>query len=236
MAGFFHAQGTKGQEVIPEHVTTKYASAVKGAARDVYKAYGHIYGKRVLVAEAWGIAAARWDTWERTLPSPVGYARTDIRYRLLSWCRGNAEAEGFVRVRVPGGKQVMRRQEYLAYHPDFFVRAIVESTIGIPEAAYADNAEGLDSPCPYQLPTDWPVMTYRQVLKFGAVLYRDHLELCADFQRLAQEPRPEKRSAERWARTMELKRAGLRLKWARELAAARYEVLYGRKPPRELVA
>ena len=54
---------------IPEPVTAKYESAVKGAARDAYKAYGHIYPKRELVGEAWGIAGDRWETWRvRTIP------------------------------------------------------------------------------------------------------------------------------------------------------------------------
>ena len=86
------------------------------------------------------------------------------------------------------------------------------------------------------LPMDWPELTVRQVIMFAAILFRDHVPLCVDFYRLETREKPARMNRAEWARSKERQRAGLRIKWGRELDAARYEALYGEKPPRELTA
>ena len=227
---------------IPEPVTAKYESAVKGAARDAYKAYGHIYPKRELVGEAWGIAGDRWETWEGK-DNPQGAARVDIRLHLYSWCQGNAAAYGFERYRTQEGKTRYRRAEYgfLPLKSGATVADFIWSTIGIPGAelmAAITAEEQLGHPARryVNLPMDWPELTVRQVIMFAAILFRDHVPLCVDFYRLETREKPARMNRAEWARSKERQRAGLRIKWGRELDAARYEALYGEKPPRELTA
>src|SRR5580704_12555806 len=90
---------------IPDHIANRYESAVLGAARDVYKAHGHITGKPSLIAEAWIIASERWETWQ----SP-GQARTDIKWRLYRAAEKIMKAEGYERT-GRRGNQKWRRQE-----------------------------------------------------------------------------------------------------------------------------
>lgn len=208
---------------IPDHIATRYESAVKGAARDVYNTYGHfgVFTKRELVDEGWLIAQDRWETW----PS-AGYARTDLRQKLYHYVERGFPAHGINRVRTSDGRRIYQRTEFPA-DPFGFMSLVIRSTLGIPDAAYADKPAVHEGPNAVSLlgAMSWGQMDGIQALKFGSILFRDHLLLCADFCRL------ECRSGQQ---DIERRRANLRIKWGRELDAARYEAIFGVKPPRAL--
>jgi len=90
---------------IPDHIANRYESAVLGAARDVYRAHGHIVDKPELIAEAWVIASERWENWR----SP-GHARTDIRWRLYRAAEEIMKAEGYGRTGSRGNQKWIRKE------------------------------------------------------------------------------------------------------------------------------
>ena len=212
--------------MIPDHIADRYESAVKGAARDVYNTYGHfgVFTKRELVDEGWLIAQDRWETW----PS-AGYARTDLRQKLYHYVERGFPAHGINRVRTSDGRRIYQRTEF-PWNPSVFAYTFshLASALGIPDAAYADDGPG--DARPFQRHVEWPAMNTGTWLVFASILFRDYLEVCIEFHKIDVQKRPGNRTIAEWGGRQERKRAMLRYKYARELAAAKLEALGYGKP------
>ena len=188
--------------MIPEHIATTYRSAIFGAAKDVHNSYGHIYRKRELISQAWAIAGGRWETWENP-----GHARTDLRLKLYHWVEGDLPALGYSRIRTSEGRRWVRIE--IPESP-FDVRGYLANKT---QDAGDDEAEEIA----YSLQADWEPMDRGTRIRFGRILLDDYPRLCAEFWRLEATGMRNKPRA----------RAMLRVKWARELAEAKFIALYG---------
>lgn len=187
---------------IPDHIATTYRSAIFGAAKDVHKSYGHIYRKPELIDQAWLLAGDRWEAWENP-----GHARVDLRLKLYHWVEGTLPALGYSRVRTQEGRRWMRME--IPANPfdvlDYLAHKAQETE--------DDEAEEIA----YSLQADWEPMDRGTRIRFGRLLLDKYPRLCAEFWRLEATGTPNKPRA----------RAMLRVKWAKELAEARYMALYG---------
>ena len=79
----------------------------------------------------------------------------------------------------------------------------------------------------YALATDWPPFTPRQRRQFADFMLARYPEVCQAFEDLDQEAKPSRVAWARFERERELRRARLRVLYARELAEARFVVTYG---------
>jgi hypothetical protein len=79
----------------------------------------------------------------------------------------------------------------------------------------------------YALATDWPAFTPRQRRRFADYMYARYPEACQAFEDLDRETKPPRIAWARWESERELRRARLRVTYARELAEARFAVTYG---------
>lgn len=193
---------------IPDHIANRYESAVLGAARDVYKAHGHIVGKDDLISEAWIIVSDGWEAWQ----SP-GQARTDIRWHLYRAAEKIMKAEGYERRGSRGNQKWV---------------PTVLSKSGLAMAKRYPNVEDDSEDIPLCLQVDWEPMNRATRKRYGRILLNEYPVLCADFMRLDEKTKPCNKAWSEWRPRTERKRASLRVKWARELAVAKWKAFgYG---------
>jgi hypothetical protein len=197
--------------VIPEAVARYFANAVKAAACRVYSRWGSVYDLNELHSEAWVIAMQRWQMWS----DQERGAKYDLYLRLSDWVHKDLASKGWKRVRTEDGK-----------------RRWVPPVSG-PEVPRDPQTPGLDGhSAPWaedqgddiQLGLDWRPMARSERHRFARVLMREHPVLVTEFLTLGDAVKPSNLSHAEWSRRQEAKRAKLRLKYATELATARYAV------------
>ncbi len=220
---------------IPKIIEQHFADAVNGAAFDVHKRWHKVFDFDDLHQEAWAIASLRWQLWN----DQVKAARVDCRIHLYRWVDSQLPALGFQRVSIDG------KRKWRKVAGDTPASHFIENYETPEERIERWNPEsdplGLTL-APWEWPdtdavvaavslmADWPPMAKRQRNRFARFLMGNYPVLVAEFLSLSEQVRPSRLSEAQWLKRQERARGLLRVKYASELATARYAVEYGTRP------
>jgi hypothetical protein len=223
---------------IPTIIERHFADAVKGAAFDVHKRWRYVFTFDDLHQEAWLIASARWQSWS----DQVKAARVDCRIHLYRWVDSQLPALGFKRVTIAGKRKWRKvvgdtpeshviekyetpQQRIERWNPESDPLGLTLAPWEWPDPDAAES--------PVALMTDWPPMTKSQRIRFARMLIRHYPVLVAEFLSLSDQIRPIRLSEAQWAARQERARGLLRVKYASELATARYAIEHGTRPAKQ---
>jgi hypothetical protein len=192
---------------MPEVVSSYFSGVVKSAARKMHRRWDR-FDVDDLEQEAWSIALRNWQLWS----DQKAMAHKDLNIHLWHWVETQLPALGYQRVRAEDGKrrwvQTVREQSF---------RPEVMSNIAAPDPED-------DGDCELRLTADWAPMGRKTRERYARILLQRYPVLVQEFTALEELPKPSNRSHEEHAHRKEQSRARLRVKYAQELAAARYAV------------
>ena len=196
---------------MPEVVARYFADIVKFTASKVRDRWGHVFEFSDLEQEAWNIALHRWQLWSDQKP----LARKDLTIHLNTWVQKQLPAKGWKRIRTEDGK---RRWVPTAVTLPYDPQKVSLDLHPLPWAP--DDSED----CELRLASDWAPMGRKKRDRFARILMQRYPVLVREFASLEATTKPGNRSHAEWSKRKEAARAKLRVKWARELAEARYAV------------
>jgi hypothetical protein len=195
---------------MPEAVARHFAQAVSLTARKVHRSWGHVFDFRDLEQEAWAIALTRWQLWSDQVPA----ARKDLEIHLRRWVDKRLPELGWKRVRTEGGgRRWVPAMTVLTYDPqNMSERHSAPWAVDDPEPGFRPLA------------ADWAPMGRKKRERYARIVMQRYPVLVAEFEAIEGVGKPSNRSYAEWCQRRDVQRARLRVKWARELAGARYAV------------
>lgn len=196
---------------MPEVVARHFKDAVEASARKVHRRWQRVFTIEDLISEAWIIALQRWQLWSDQIP----FARRDLGIHLLRWVRSELYARGWTQITVDGQRRWQPpAASETSWNPDWLA-VLGDQT---PEATEDDED------CELSLSPDWAPMGRRKRELYARILFQRYPVLVAEFEAVVNQVKPVKLSHGVWVRRQERARAELRVKYATELATARYAV------------
>lgn len=198
---------------IPETVARYFAEIVKFTTTKAARRWGHVFEFQDLQQEAWIIATQRWQGWS----DQKALARKDLTFALNRWINKRLPELGYKYQRQPdGSRRWVPVEATIPYDPQ------VSSVDGysVPWSPAPEDAEDYE----LSLSPDWAPMGRGKRERYARILFQRYPVLVAEFESVANVAKPSKISHAVWNRQQERKRAMLRVKYASELATARYAV------------
>jgi hypothetical protein len=213
--------------MIPEVVRLHFAEIVKGAARDVWGKWRHVFTFQDLHQEAWAIATQRWQLWS----DQPGMARKDCRLYLYRWVDSQLPALGFKRMTVEGKRrwvkvsgEIPASHALQGFEPQASRLAMWNpdsDPLGLTLAPFEWNSEA-SADIAISFGVEWPEMNKSQRNRFARFLMANYPVLVAEFLILDSETRPPRMAQAQWCKRQAKARGSLRVKYATELATARF--------------
>jgi hypothetical protein len=193
---------------MPEVVARHFAQAVKASVAKVHRPRRHVIDHEDVESEAWVIALQRWQLWSDQVP----LARKDLELKLRHWIESRHRGLGWTRPMVDGKRRwIPPTTSEVPWAPEW-----------ISERQTQDDDSGDSEEVRFGL--DWQPMGRAKRRRFAQILMRDYPTLVAEFEAADSLSKPSNLSHAEYGRRKERTRARLRVKYAQELAEARYAV------------
>src|SRR5260221_2512072 len=193
----------------------KYMRADAIATRMVFRdefTYWELY------ALALEVASGRYELWDAGAFPPG----TDLRMHLRRAVRTDRYIRGWRQItnKETGKREWVIPREHVPIGRDI-------ARLGTWETEPHKVIFGEDDAEPYKLAADWPSMTKGDWRRFAPFMEARYPEVCDAFEAVDQQARPKGMHRTAWAKELDRARALLRVRFARELAEARFGVTYG---------
>lgn len=195
---------------MPEAAARYFADVVKFTTCKAHDTWGHVFEFRDLEQECWAIALQRWQGWG----DQKAFARNDLKFHLRKWIERQLSARGWKRIRTEDKRRWVPTASERSYDPH--IMAVVDNS--------SPWAVESDEDCELRLTADWAPMGRGKRERYARILMHRYPVLASEFEGLEAMPKPSNLSHSEYERRKERSRAKLRVKYATELATARYEV------------
>jgi hypothetical protein len=194
---------------MPDTVAKHFEGAVRSTAWAVHRQRPYAGDLKDITQEAWLIALDRWQFWSDQIPG----AKADLKFRLHHRIDARLKAEGWKQRRqADGSRKWMTPVKVTTCDPDVMAAMLADSV------TEADEDYGL------RLAADWAPMGRKQRERYARILMERYPVLVVEFETVANLPKPSNLSYQEHERRKEATRGRLRVKYAVELATARYAV------------
>jgi hypothetical protein len=199
---------------IPEVRARYFADIVRFTAIKAHQRWNRVFELADLEQEAWVIANERWQHWS----DQKAYARNDLKFALDRWVNKRLPELGWKYLRQSDGRRRwVPTQTTLPYDPTITtIDGYSTPWDSTPWDSTPEDTEGSLS--------DWTPMGRSKREQFASILFDQYPVLVLEFEAVANLVKPAKTAHAVWKRQQERDRAKLRVKYATELATARYAV------------
>jgi hypothetical protein len=198
---------------LPDAIARYFADIVKFTTTKAHRRWGHIFEFQDLEQEAWILASQRFQGWS----DQKAMARKDLTFALDRWINQRLPELGYRYRRQPDGRRRwVPTQATLPFDPQ--MNSMEKYSVPW------DSTPEADEDCELSSSPDWAPMGRRKRERYARILFQRYPVLVAEFEAVENQVKPAKLSHDVWKRRQERTRAGLRVKYATELATARYAV------------